>query len=429
MAGRKVAQHARVALSSSAWPELIAANHARGSRRQWLNDTRLSAMHIRFLSSQAIGEAGEVWQMSPKFGKSTVTQELWRRRDADSVGIGSTHAIAYRFSTALSLRDEYVGNTGKVLIGRLLEDLDALAGNIAFDWCSDTLDVNGNPPLLVTAAVDKIRLDRPLPINEDVFLSGRVIWTGSSSMLVRMTMRAGRRPGEGEQLLEADFVYVARDRAAGKAAKVHQISPATEEERQLYKEGQLKAEQQKQKRKGLDNRALEEDDMKTIIDMLKHGDVLMELPAVGRNLGGEKVLIQHTKMENTILTKPQDQNTAGNIFGGMLMRSCYELAFATCFAFASRHPVFKEIAEFVFQKPVPTGSLLRMKSRVLYTKEHDCCVEVLVMVIQPDNGTTFRANSIVVIFDTRGELPQVVPATYGEARAHLQAQRKYELRN
>jgi len=134
-------------------------------------------------------------------------------------------------------------------------------------------------------------------------------------------------------------------------------------------------------------------------------------------------------MENTILTKPQDQNTAGNTFGGMLMRSCYELAFSTCFAFASRHPTFKEIAEFVFERPVPAGSLLRMKSRVLYTRSTDCCVEVLVMVIQPSQGNTFRANSICVVFDTGGELPQVVPSTFGEARALLRAQAQYELRN
>lgn len=430
MAGRKAAQFGGITLRSRACLQTWSATSSGGgSCLHRVHESCIPVARRRFFNSRAVGEATEDWQISPKFGKSTVTQELWRRRDADSLGIGSTHAIAYRFSTALSLRDEYVGNTGKVLIGRLLEDLDALAGNIAFDWCSDTLDVNGNPPLLVTAAVDKITLDRPLPVNEDYFLSGRTIWTGSSSMLVRMTMRAGRRPGEGESLLEADFVYVARDRAAGKAAKVHQITPQTDEEKQLHKEGQMKIAEQKLRRKQLDNRALSEEDIQTIREMLKDGDSLMELPVVARRMAGGKVLIHNTKMENTILTKPQDQNTAGNVFGGMLMRCCYELAFATCFAFSSRHPLFKEIAEFVFQKPVPCGSLLRLKSRVVYTKNHDCCVEVTVLVIQPSDGTTFRANSIIVVFDTHGDLPTVVPATFGEGRATLHAKRHYELRN
>ena len=65
---------------------------------------------------------------------------------------------------------QYRNPWGRMRIGRTLEDLDSMAGNIAFahsdDGKSDTL-----PPLLVTAAVERIALLRPLELSADVELS------------------------------------------------------------------------------------------------------------------------------------------------------------------------------------------------------------------------------------------------------------------
>jgi len=392
------------------------------SAAQILPSGILRATRQRNSANWAVGEVADAWKASSKTGKSTVTQELWRRREADSSGVGSAHAVAYRFATSLALRDEYVGNSGKVLVGRLLEDFDALAGNVAFDWCSDTLDVNGKPPLLVTAAVDRISISRPLLVTEDLFLTGRVIWTGNSSMLVRMSMRAGRRPSVGELLSEADFVYVAVDRATNRTAKVHQFVPETSEDKELFVHGANAAEAQKQRRKQVNT--FKPADAATIKAMVNEGDALAELPHLGRD--SNKMLICRTGLESTILSKPQDLNTAGNVFGGMLMRCCYELAFSTCFAFSGRAPKFKEIMEFVFERPVPGGSLLRLKSRVVYTIGHDVCVEVACLVIQPKKKHTFRANRILVIYDTGGENPEVVPSSFHEAEGKLDAIEQYK---
>ena len=62
-----------------------------------------------------------------------------------------------------------------------MEDLDSLAGNIAFQHCDDA-DRNTRPQLLVTASVDRVRLLRPLALSEDLVLSGAVAWVGRSSM-------------------------------------------------------------------------------------------------------------------------------------------------------------------------------------------------------------------------------------------------------
>jgi hypothetical protein len=53
--------------------------------------------------------------------------------------------------------------------GKILEDLDALAGNIAFNH------VQGNA-MIVTAGVDRIRVRERPEISADQFLSGKVTW-------------------------------------------------------------------------------------------------------------------------------------------------------------------------------------------------------------------------------------------------------------
>lgn len=357
--------------------------------------------------------------VSAELGKSTVTQKLWReRREVGGRELAGSHAVLYAFSSEPALRGEYVGNTGKVLVGRLLEDLDALAGNVAFDWCQGIRSSDGEALVLVTAVVDRISFARPIPITDDVVLSGRVIWTGSSSMLVRMQMHAGRVEGQGEELLVADFVYVARDHSSGRSVKVPEVSSQTPDEIKLFQEGERKAAAQRAAR----SKAVEPDlrVAQTIQTMLEEGEACEDLPA-WHATNTQKVLMQSTALEATSLTKPQHTNTAGKVFGGYLMRAAYELAFTTCYAFAGRHPTFVEVSEFVFRRPVPLGSILRLKSRVVLTRDSLCLVCVLVKVVSPEQGTSLRADEIVVIFETGGPLPQILPLRASQARKMLAA--------
>lgn len=84
-------------------------------------------------------------------------------------------------------------------------------------------------PLLVTAAVDEIRLRGTLRPGADLFLKGRVIFVGSSSILVRCEVGdAGETDssdmGDAAPRLVADFLYVSRDRVTGKASRVNRLS-------------------------------------------------------------------------------------------------------------------------------------------------------------------------------------------------------------
>ena len=88
-------------------------------------------------------------------------------------------SVRYRFTSDDALLEAYRSPWNAVRIGRVLEDLDSLAGNIAFQHCDDGV-VETRPQLLVTASVDRVRLHRALRLDEDLTLTGAVSWVGRS---------------------------------------------------------------------------------------------------------------------------------------------------------------------------------------------------------------------------------------------------------
>lgn len=89
------------------------------------------------------------------------------------------------FKSTPALLDEYITTGGKVRIGKILEDLDALAGAISYKHM-DTF-VNSAPLTVVTASVDRMELLMPNTV-EDFKLSGHVAYVGKSSMEGKITL-------------------------------------------------------------------------------------------------------------------------------------------------------------------------------------------------------------------------------------------------
>lgn len=124
--------------------------------------------------------------------KTPITAQLWQMRKQESAsdhtsGFVSIQAsivlktveqsrlsVRYSFRENSNLRDLYVDHTGNILIGKLFEDMDALAGNVAIKHCCD-----GDPQTkrlsLVTASLDEIIQKSPIPVNEDIILTGNRI--------------------------------------------------------------------------------------------------------------------------------------------------------------------------------------------------------------------------------------------------------------
>ena len=268
--------------------------------------------------------------------------------------------IVYEFSKDQHLLETYRNPYGEARMGKILEDLDALAGNIAFNH------VEGNP-LIVTAGVDRIRLRKRPDIKADQYLSGKVTWVGSSSMEIRMKMSANE--DGSDEWLEAYFTFVTLHPTTKKAIKISPLIPETDEERVHFELGAVKAQAKRAARKNKIQIGQQMSDESLQIDiraakLLEEAGTLLKMPSLA---DPNTILMDETAQGNAMVAQPQARNLHDRIFGGFLMRRAFELAFATAYLFGGDKPRFLEVDDISFDKPVDVGDLLVFKSRVLYT--------------------------------------------------------------
>ena len=341
----------------------------------------------------------------------------------------SETSIEYPFSTDEYLSETYRNPWGEMRFGKILEDLDALAGNIAFSH------VDGNP-LIVTAGVDRIRLRHQPPIGEDQVLSGKVTYTGNSSMEIRMQIGTkGCDAAYQEEWLEAYFTFVVLDPDTKRPIKIAPILPQTSEERAHFELGALKAKNKKMVRRGkivvgkqLTEEAIKID--KLAAELLEQASTSLRMPSLA---DPSVILMGATEMQNAMVAQPQVRNLHDRIFGGFLMRRAFELAFATCYLFGGDKPRFLEVDDISFDAPVNVGELLVFKSRCLYTQpdggdlgeyvqDHDgmplVSVEVETWVTSPENATAKLSNHFYFTFalPNKTSCRTILPGNIDQAR-------------
>ncbi|XP_068662264.1 acyl-coenzyme A thioesterase 2, chloroplastic isoform X2 [Aristolochia californica] len=349
----------------------------------------------------------------------------------------SRTGIVYNFSSDYILREQYRDPWNEVRIGKLLEDLDALAGTIAVKHCSDD-DSTTRPLILVTASVDKMVLKKPLRVDTNLRVAGAVTWVGRSSIDIQMEVTQSNEGGSSNALdpiaLTANFTFVARDSKTGKSAPVNRLMPETEREKKLLEEGELRDRLRKKKREE-DKQKFElgGHDLRVEVGRLKallaEGRIFCDMPALAdRN----SILIRDTGLENALICQPQQRNLHGRIFGGFLMHRAFELAFSTAYAFVGQMPCFLEVDHVDFLRPVDVGDFLRFKSCVLYTQLENqeqplINIEVVAHVTKPELRTSEVSNTFYFTFTvhpdalTKGpQIRNVVPATEEEARRVLE---------
>lgn len=343
--------------------------------------------------------------------------------------------IVYNFSENEEMMDRYSNPWGGLRTGRLLEDLDALAGTVAHKHCLAPLDPHTNAPSsplqnLVTAAVDRIRVrpqvaegqgqqgggNMPKPSDGDIEISGEVAWVGRTSLVIAITASTCAQPNV--PFLESTFTFVARDATTGKASPVNPLLlcvPTVIDEKAhaaAYAHGERLAQAKKARRALIRNslvgEALDERGRRAAVDLLAEGRALCGMPTLAR-LGD--ILVSDTALSNTMITQPQHRNTAGRIFGGFLMRRAYELAFSTAYLFAGERPVFAELDDVAFLQPVVIGDLLRLDSRVLFTSEAidpegrpTVHIEVAATVVRPEERTRVPSNTFNFTFRLYNDL-------------------------
>ena len=389
---------------------------------------------------------------------------MWETRGESSAGSDGRIAVTYPFSTDSEMRERYANPWGFVSHGIIFEDLDALAGNVAFRHC---VDANGDAPMLVTASVDKIKLVRSITVGEDVEMIGQVIWTGRSSLVIRMTLEQAASDGHAEACMEANFTFVARDRETKKAAAIAPCEPRTDDEHARFDACERRYAQLKWRREveraqaardwarvaalrdeldGVDAAAqLREDERLSaeragVAELLAEAQQALAMPALAAVDAGT-VLMPDTRLENSLICQPQQRNTAGRVFGGFLLRRAYELAFACAYTFGGRRAVFRRVDEVTFHAPVDVGDVLRFRAHAVRTTSpgdaagsDEGTVEIRVdaLVMRPERREVSLSNSFEYTFafasssgevgsKSRRALPRVLPTNEEEAAKVLRA--------
>jgi len=348
------------------------------------------------------------------------------------------------FTTDIELRARYVNPVGAIRFGLILEELDNMAGIIAYKhtipptahhllsqidkrlskpkfFMTEPLKKFESPITIVTASCNRIELFSPLTPEQDLQIDGQVTWVGRSSMEIQLTVDTVK-PTTKERVIEAYFTMVARDHEKNKAVEVPALLPQNEVENLLFNEGAKRA----QSRKAAAKLSLEKMPPSDEERQLVH-DLYLQTRKLKFNDGTyAKMGCQESRMEAAIFMQPQERNIHGKIFGGYLMRKAFELAWTTAYVYTGMRPTFKAIDEIFFLEPVSIGDIASFKSEVVYTQDNMVQIAVTADVILPESHTTKTTNifHISFSFPQVKEVKKIVPSSYEEVIKYVDGRRR-----
>ena len=321
------------------------------------------------------------------------------------------------FSNNFELRDSYVNFFNGLRLGKLLEDLDFIAGRVAYNHTEGWQ----RGLTIVTAACDRIDFLDELNTECDLQILASVNWVGSSSIEVGMKV-SSKYYKKWKRVARAYFIMVAL--LHGKAEPVNQITPQKKDEFRRFKEG---AQRQKERR------------------LIAKTSYLIQTPTAGesfilhdlflkiRNKGIHGISMNETIRQSTLIMHPQFRNVHNKIFGGFLMKEAYELAWNITYLYCKKMPNFLSMDHMYFIKPVEIGSILSIKGTVIFTKENRLMVEIINEVITPHSGEKKTTNVCYFTFEILGnsnltkKIPIILPHTYEDGLKYLDGLKRFNL--
>ncbi|CCG82424.1 putative Acyl-CoA thioester hydrolase [Taphrina deformans PYCC 5710] len=341
------------------------------------------------------------------------------------------------FTTDPVVREDYINAFGGIRLGKLLEDLDALSGAIAYKHCDD-LNHRTLPLAIVTASVDRIDLLNSLEIDRDMRLSGHVTYVGSSSMEITVRVESSIKEGEVRDdedggmipIMLARFTFVARDPTTDKAARVNTLALTTHLEHEIFEAGR---------------RAKEQASIARRTDLSRQAPTAAESAAIHQtwssNYGLDDLDIRpkpgsisprQTQLGRALLCHPAQRNLRNNVFGGYLMKESYDLAFITANIHLAHRPRFLSSSQLTFSHPVPIGSVLDFKARVVAQNETRFCVTVTADTVVPATQDRRTTSTFHYTFSRTcdengaGQIcgRELISETYGDAVRQVAAQRR-----
>ncbi|KAF3158963.1 Acyl-coenzyme A thioesterase 9, mitochondrial [Orbilia oligospora] len=343
------------------------------------------------------------------------------------------------------LVDAYVNSTGQLRLGTIFMDLDALAGVVAYKHA-------GEGQTIVTAAVDRISLLYHPTSFCDMELRGMVTWTsGRSSMEISLEVVALE---ENKTILTCQFTMVALDPVTKKATAVNPLIVETAEENRIFARGE---ERNRFKRAlastSLEKQAPNEEESNLIHTMWREsqrykGKYHASDPGSGVEMPENIVYVGSSTYQWLILkyrrlrlcnlsietvTVPTYLGSDGKsymIFGGLLLRNSFELAFCCAAAASHSRPRFLSMSPSVFRESVPVGGILYLTATVVYTEPAPAGgsrvqIRVDSKVRDVHHSSLRNTGTFTYTFDTEEEF-KVLPKTYGEFVSYIDARRKAE---
>ena len=321
------------------------------------------------------------------------------------------------FSTDLELRERYINFFNGLRLGKLLEDLDLIAGQVAYRHTEGW----ERGMTIVTAACDRIDLLGELHSDRDLQLLASINWVGRSSIEVGVKI-SSKEGATWKRVARAYFIMVAR--REGKAEPVNSLETVSKVQQRRFRESE---QRQHERRSILQTSYLNNtptaDEIQILHELflqIKKGEI-------------EGVPMENSIRQSTLLMHPQSRNVHDNIFGGYLMREAFELAWNITYLYCRQKPKFISMDHMYFYKPVEIGSIISFTGTVIYTVEKTLMVEVVTEVIHPKSGETQVTNVCYFTFATLDDggksqrVPQILPHSYEDGLKYLDGAKRFKL--
>ncbi|KAK9478544.1 HotDog domain-containing protein [Lipomyces japonicus] len=377
---------------------------------------RLQVTWLEALKAQQEGRPGSITSFSKT--SSDVPPVIEDRTMSDSFT-----AISLPFKQDQWLLDTYVNSTGRLRIGQIFQDLDALAGVIAYKHCAPY------DPTIVTASVDRISLLKRLTALSDIELFGNVTWTGKSSM--EITIKA-RTVQDNSVFLTANFTFVARHPITQRSFPINRLVPQNETETQIFDRAEsYNAAKKRAAKSGGLHASPPTADEASIIHSMWLRQKAYEDPNSGLDLPSDVVLMRDSQVHSTMLMQPQYRNRHSYmIFGGYLLRQTFELAYCCAAAFTHGNPHFISLDQTTFKSPVPVGSVLYLTAVVAYTQHQAQAPQGTFVQVRVDtsvsdiqHGNRVDSGSFTYTYFVENKCVSVLPVSYDEGITYLEGRR------
>lgn len=284
--------------------------------------------------------------------------------------------------------------SGVVHAGKILEWIDKASYACAVGW---------SRRYCVTAYVGNIHFSEPVLIGQLVEVRAQLIYTGRTSMHIRVNVHAAD-PTEGTfaQTTECLVIFVAVDKA-GKSTPVPRWEPITTEDR-----------------------ALEQDAIRRI-QLRKEIEDAMARQRYTTATQAREITLR-------FLAAPTDVNWGGKVHGGTVMRWINEAAYVCAVGWSGLSCEAVYAGGVRFYHPLLIGHVVEVQARLIYTEGTRMHIAVHVRSGDPKDGQmTLTTHCLIVLVARDGmgqpiEIPQWQPSMEEDRALEQHAIHLVELR-